>query len=46
MEDEEVIGTLIDTNERIIAALEMYDDVSEHHRLGTENLVTSCAHSY
>ena len=27
VENEEVIGTLIDTNERIIAALEMYDKV-------------------
>jgi hypothetical protein len=34
VEDEEVIGTLIDTNERIITALEMYDDVSEHHWYG------------
>jgi len=34
VENEEVIGTLIDTNERIIVALEMYDDVSEYHRRG------------
>src|SRR6202050_5427261 len=27
VENEELIGTLIDTNERIIAALEMYDKV-------------------
>jgi hypothetical protein len=34
VENEEVIGTLIDTNERIIAALEMYDEVSEYHQYG------------
>jgi LAS seventeen-binding protein 5 len=28
VENEELIGTLIDTNERIIAALEMYDKVA------------------
>lgn len=28
MEDEELIGTLLETNERIIQALEMYDKVS------------------
>ena len=27
VENDELIGTLIDTNERIIAALEMYDKV-------------------
>lgn len=27
VENEELIGTLIDTNERILAALEMYDKV-------------------
>jgi LAS seventeen-binding protein 5 len=27
VENEEIIGTLIETNERIIAALEMYDKV-------------------
>lgn len=27
VENEELIGTLIDTNERIIASLEMYDKV-------------------
>jgi hypothetical protein len=27
VENEELIGTLIDTNERIISALEMYDKV-------------------
>jgi hypothetical protein len=27
VEDEEFIGTLIDTNERVIAALETYDNV-------------------
>jgi len=32
VENEEIIGTLIDTNERIITALEMYDDVSEYHQ--------------
>ena len=34
MENEEIIGTLIDTHERIIAALEMYDEVSECQRHG------------
>lgn len=29
VEDEEVIGTLIESNERIIAALEMYDQVCD-----------------
>lgn len=28
VEDEEFIGTLIDSNERVIAALELYDRVS------------------
>ena len=30
MEDEDVIGTLIESNERIIAALESYDKVGPH----------------
>jgi hypothetical protein len=30
VEDEEVIGTLIESNERIIAALESYDKVGLH----------------
>ena len=34
MENEEIIGTLIDAHERIITALGMYDDVSECHRHG------------
>ncbi|KAH8099290.1 hypothetical protein BXZ70DRAFT_290826 [Cristinia sonorae] len=31
VENEEMIGTLIETNERIIAALEMYDTLSKPH---------------
>lgn len=31
MENEELIGTLIETNERIIAAMEMYDKLSTQH---------------
>jgi hypothetical protein len=31
VEDEEIIGTLIETNDRIIAALESYDKVRLHH---------------
>ena len=30
VEDEEVIGTLIESNERIIAALQSYDKVGLH----------------
>ncbi|KAF8445740.1 hypothetical protein L210DRAFT_3610345 [Boletus edulis BED1] len=32
VENEEVIGTLIETNERVVSALEMYDDLSAPQR--------------
>ena len=32
VEDEQFIGTLIDTNERVIAALETYDNVSHFYQ--------------
>lgn len=50
VENEELIGTLIDTNERIIAALDMYDTVcdllskakpSSHFRVAPEDRARS-----
>jgi hypothetical protein len=38
VENEEVIGTLIETNERIIAAMEMYDKACRQSRMSLPHL--------
>lgn len=43
VENEELIGTLIDTNERIIASLEMYDKVKSSTTINDSELVFLCS---
>jgi hypothetical protein len=44
VENEEVIGTLIESNERIIAALESYDKVGLHDVIDVSHLRITHSH--